>query len=60
MLMSTPLQVKKAEDEVVKMELKRKQLLIANKAAARLLLIGLVSEGSGDDSRVVRHNWNGK
>ena len=42
-------------------EAKKKQLLAANKAAARLLLLGVMSTSSDSDYiPVSKHNWNGK
>jgi hypothetical protein len=58
MLMPTPLRVIEKELEVAQVEAKKKQLLAANKAAARLLLLGILSE-SRTSSGETRHNWNG-
>ena len=60
MMMSTPKQVLKAESEMKLIESKRKQLLADNKATARLLLIGILSNTESEYSTKVRHDWNGK
>lgn len=54
MLMKLPEKLLEAEVEMVE---KRKQLLAANKAAARLLLLGIMSESRSEEKKV--HNYNG-
>ena len=54
MLMKLPEKLLEVE---VELELKRKQLLAANKAAARLLLLGIMSESRSEEKKV--HNYNG-
>ena len=54
MLMKLPEKLLEVE---VELELKRKQLLAANKAAARLLLLGIMSESRSEEKIV--HNYNG-
>lgn len=46
-----------ADEKAVELELKRKQLLAANKQKARVLLLGISSDGYV--STTVKHNWNG-
>ena len=45
-------------EKEIELDLKRKQLLAANKAAARLLLLGIMSESRVDEK--VNHNYNGE
>ena len=46
------------ELKLVEFEIKRKQLLAANKAAARILLLGIMTESSGMN-KTIKHNYNG-
>ena len=55
MLMRLP---EKLLEKEIELDLKRKQLLAANKAAARLLLLGIMSESRVDEK--VNHNYNGE
>ena len=47
-----------AEAKAAEMAEKKKQLLAANKQKARMLLLGISSDGYV--SSVSKHNWNGK
>ena len=54
MLMKLPEKLLEMEAKVSE---KQKQLLAANKAAARLLLLGIMSESRSEEKKV--HNYNG-
>lgn len=47
-----------ADKEALIQSEKKKQLLAANKQKARILLLGISSDGYTTTS--VKHNWNGK